>query len=66
MVVFRQGIRRCLTGQAESCTLTWAAPKAFGVGDYFRVFRYQGTHIDTLYQVRDMGLQGIRFLEVPL
>jgi hypothetical protein len=23
------------------------------IGDYFRVFRYQGTHIDTLYQVKN-------------
>jgi hypothetical protein len=36
------------------------------VGDYFRVFRYQGTHNDTIYQVRDMTYKVYGFGSTPV
>jgi hypothetical protein len=36
------------------------------VGDYFRVFRYQGTHNDTLYQVRNMAYKLYGFGSTPV
>jgi hypothetical protein len=36
------------------------------VGDYFRVFRYQGTHAETNYQVRDMAYKAYGFGSAPL
>lgn len=36
------------------------------VGDYFRVFRYQGTHSDTLYQVRNMAYKAYGFGSTPV
>ena len=35
-------------------------------GNYFRVFRYQGTHIDTNYQVRDMAYKAFGFGSTPV
>jgi hypothetical protein len=35
------------------------------VGDYFRAFRYQGTHIEANYQVRDMAYKAEGFGRAP-
>jgi len=36
------------------------------VGDYFRVFRYQGTHIETNYQVRDTAYKMYGYGSTPV
>ena len=36
------------------------------VGNYFRVFRYQGTHIDTLYQIRDTAYKVYGYGSTPV
>jgi len=36
------------------------------IGDYFRVFRYQGTHIDTLYQVKNSAYMVEGFGSTPV
>lgn len=36
------------------------------VGDYFRVFRYQGTHIETDYQVQDTAYKAYGFGSTPV
>jgi hypothetical protein len=36
------------------------------VGDYFRVFRYQGTHNDSIYQVRDMAYKVYGYGSTPV
>lgn len=36
------------------------------VGDYFRVFRYQGTHLDIAYQIRDMAYKAYGFGSTPV
>jgi hypothetical protein len=36
------------------------------VGDYFRVFRYQGTHNDTIYQVRDTAYKVYGYGSAPV
>jgi hypothetical protein len=36
------------------------------VGDYFRVFRYQGTHTDTLYQIKDMAYKAYGYGSTPV
>ena len=36
------------------------------VGDYFRVFRYQGTHIETDYQVKDTSYKAYGFGSAPV
>ena len=36
------------------------------VGDYFRVFRYQGTHIETNYQVRDTAYKIYGYGSTPV
>jgi hypothetical protein len=36
------------------------------IGNYFRVFRYQGTHSETLYQVRDMAYKVYGFGSAPV
>jgi hypothetical protein len=36
------------------------------VGDYFRVFRYQGTHNDTIYQIRDTAYKVYGYGSTPV
>jgi hypothetical protein len=36
------------------------------VGDYFRVFRYQGTHIEANYQLKEMSYKAYGFGSAPL
>jgi hypothetical protein len=36
------------------------------VGDYFRVFRYQGTHIETVYQTLNMAYKAYGFGSTPV
>ena len=36
------------------------------IGDYFRVFRYQGTHIETNFQVRDTAYKAYGFGSTPV
>src|SRR5258708_14180865 len=36
------------------------------LGDYFRVFRYQGTHIDTLYEFKNSAYKIYGFGSTPV
>jgi hypothetical protein len=36
------------------------------VGDYYRVFRYQGTHIDTLYEIKSTAYSAYGFGSTPV
>lgn len=36
------------------------------VGDYFRVFRYQGTHVDTLYQIKNSAYMVYGYGSTPV
>jgi hypothetical protein len=52
MVVTSKGFT-VLTGTNRIIYVNLGSAQGVRVGDYFRVFRYQGTHNDTIYQVRN-------------
>ncbi len=55
-----------LNGAGGIMYINLGSAQGVRVGDYFRVFRYQGTHIDTLYQVRDMAYKAYGFGSTPV
>jgi hypothetical protein len=55
-----------LTGSGKIVYVNLGSAQGVRVGDYFRVFRYQGTHIETIYQVRDMAYKAYGFGSAPV
>lgn len=52
------------TGQVVYINL--GSEQGVQVGDYFRVFRYQGTHVDTLYQIKNSAYMVYGYGSTPV
>lgn len=55
-----------LTGPGRIVYVNLGSAQGVRVGDYFRVFRYQGTHIETAYQVQDMAYKVFGYGSTPV
>ena len=55
-----------LTGTGRIVYVNLGSAQGVRVGDYFRVFRYQGTHIETAYQVQDTAYKAYGFGSTPV
>ena len=55
-----------LTGTGRIVYVNLGSSQGVRIGDYFRVFRYQGTHIETAYQVQDMAYKAYGFGSTPV
>jgi hypothetical protein len=55
-----------LAGLGSIVYVNLGSAQGVQAGNYFRVFRYQGTHIDTNYQVRDMAYKTFGFGSTPV
>jgi hypothetical protein len=55
-----------LTGAGKVVYVNLGNAQGVRVGDYFRVFRYQGTHIETLYQVSDTAYKVYGYGSTPV
>jgi hypothetical protein len=55
-----------LAGTGKIVYINLGSAQGVRVGDYFRVFRYQGTHIETDYQVRDTAYKAYGFGSAPV
>lgn len=54
-----------LAGSDKIVYINLGSAQGVHVGDYFRVFRYQGTHIETDYQIRDTAYKAYGFGSAP-
>jgi len=54
-----------LTGAGGIVYVNLGSDQGVQVGNYFRVYRYQGTHIDTLYQVTNTAYKADGFGSAP-
>lgn len=55
-----------LDGPGKIVYVNLGAAQGVQVGDYFRVFRYQGTHVDTNYQIDDTSYKIFGFGSTPV
>jgi hypothetical protein len=55
-----------IVGAGRIVYINLGSAQGVQVGDYFRVFRYQGTHIDTLYQVKNSAYQVFGYGSTPV
>ena len=55
-----------VTGTGRIVYVNLGSAQGVRVGDYFRVFRYQGTHIETAYQVQDMAYKAFGYGSTPV
>ncbi len=55
-----------VAGAASIVYVNLGSAQGVQVGDYFRVFRYQGTHNDVIYQVRDMSYKVYGYGSTPV
>jgi hypothetical protein len=55
-----------LTGADKIVYINLGNEQGVRIGDYFRVFRYQGTHNDTLYQIKDTAYKVYGFGSTPV
>jgi len=55
-----------LVGAGKIVYINLGSGQGVRVGDYFRVFRYQGTHIETDYQVQDTAYKAYGFGSTPV
>jgi hypothetical protein len=55
-----------LTGPGRIVYVNLGSAQGVRVGDYFRVFRYQGTHIESVYSVRDTAYKAYGFGSTPV
>ena len=55
-----------ITGSGQVFYVNLGSEQGVQVGNYFRVFRYQGTHIDTLYQFQDTAYKAYGFGSTPV
>jgi len=55
-----------LTGSGRIVYVNLGSAQGVRVGDYFRAFRYQGTHIETAYQVQDMAYKAFGYGSTPV
>ena len=54
-----------LSGASKIVYVNLGSAQGVRVGDYFRVFRYEGTHIETAYQVSDTAYKAYGFGSAP-
>lgn len=55
-----------LAGPGRIVYVNLGSAQGVRVGDYFRAFRYQGTHLETNYQVRDTAYKAYGFGSTPV
>jgi hypothetical protein len=55
-----------LAGTGRIIYVNLGSAQGVRIGDYFRVFRYQGTHIETDYQIRDTAYKAYGFGSTPV
>jgi hypothetical protein len=55
-----------IVGSGKIVYVNLGSEQGVRVGDYFRMFRYQGTHIDTLYQVKNSAYKLYGFGSTPV
>ncbi len=55
-----------LSGSGKIVYVNLGSEQGVRVGDYFRVFRYQGTHIESMYQVKDSAFKAYGFGSTPV
>jgi hypothetical protein len=55
-----------LTGVGRIVYVNLGSAQGVRVGDYFRVFRYQGTHIETAYQFQDTAYKAFGYGSTPV
>lgn len=55
-----------LTGPGRIVYVNLGSAQGVRVGDYFRMFRYQGTRIETAYQVQDMDYKAFGYGSTPV
>ncbi len=55
-----------LTGTGRIVYVNLGSAQGVRVGDYFRVFRYQGTHIETAYQFQDTAYKAFGYGSAPV
>jgi hypothetical protein len=55
-----------VTGSGGIIYVNLGSAQGVRVGDYFRVFRYQGTHIETVYQVRNTAYKAYGYGSTPV
>jgi hypothetical protein len=55
-----------LAGPGKIFYVNLGSAQGIRVGDYFRMFRYQGTHIEANYQIQDMAYKTYGFGSTPV
>lgn len=55
-----------LSGPGHIVYVNLGSAQGVRVGDYYRIFRYQGTHLETNYQVRDTAYKAYGFGSTPV
>jgi hypothetical protein len=55
-----------LTGRGRIVYVNLGSAQGVRVGDYFRVFRYQETRIETNYQIKDLSYKALGFGSTPV
>ncbi len=55
-----------IAGSGAIVFVNLGSGQGVNVGDYFRVFRYQGAHNDTIYQIRDTAYKVYGFGSTPV
>src|ERR1700674_1367796 len=55
-----------LTGPGKIVYVNLGSAQGVRIGDYFRVFRYQGTRIETVYQVKDTAFKAYGYGSTPV
>jgi hypothetical protein len=55
-----------LNGSGGIIYVNLGSAQGVRVGDYFRVFRYHGTHIETMYQVRNTAYKAYGYGSTPV
>lgn len=55
-----------LTGPGRIVYINLGSAQGVRVGDYFRIFRYQGTHIETAYQFQDVTYKAFGYGSTPV
>ena len=53
-------------GTGQIVYINLGSQQGVQVGDYFRVFRYQGTHVDTLYQIKNSAYMVYGYGSTPV
>lgn len=55
-----------LTGPGTIVYVNLGSSQGVRIGDYFRVFRYQGSHLESMYQTKDMAFKLYGYGSTPV